>query len=525
MKLTVPFSYDIEYVVKRKRTVSTTTAFLTTDVEIAPAAGPVKLAFELGCPLLEEHGHNSHELPDRSVFYAPPGETVKTYRAEDAYWVEICEADEAPGLIANRAKMPRDPFSVFYGSDQDTFLLSLAHRKEAKSRLQIEMAHEEEGGLRRWDEDGKRGRSATELLIRRRATYDLREIDGKLCMRVSEPALGFFFHAGNEENANKSALEKGSYVIVEQSERETPAGFSLKWDLRPWNVRRWRIDELPAAVAFAESLTENGPRELKGSQVQFGHVDTSDCLFEGSKTLLEDAIEQLRKIVVERHLAQMNGAELSTILDLQHVFERDAGRLSPEYIELARQLLELIERDERSVVPPLRVRMAMRKGIGYGSHHFAGDRDVAAETAARNLRAALKAFDARPRDGRDWIDRALPCGVLAGKKDLDVIEVLTMRDGQRLIDAGCDRAVIPALTEASHGQIHVICMENAQAEVRPFAGVMIEEDGVYRLDRIIGPPGNLGRKLEAEYRDRFEAWAVHASQLFAEDQNLASLAL
>lgn len=530
MKLAVPFSYDIEYVVKRKRTVYTVTAFKTTELDIAPAAGPVKLAFEIGCSFLEDHGHGSQELPDRSVFYAPPGQTVTTYRAEDAYWVEICDADEAPAIIADRAKMERDPFAVFYGNGEHTFLLSLAHRKEAKTREQVEKAHEEEGGLRRWDEDGKRGRSATELLIRRRAAYDLREIDGKLCMRVSEPALGFLFHVGKNEEGTQAGkksqkrLETGSYVIAEQSVRTTPAGFCLKWDLRPWNVRRWRIDELPAAIAFAESLTEGGPRELKGVLVNFAHMDTSDCLFEGTKTLLEDAIEQFRKIVVERHLAQMDGTELSAILDLQHVFERDAGRLSPEYIRLARQLLDVFEQDRASAVP-WRVRMAMRKGDSYSSHHFGGDHDQSTEAAARNLRAALTAFEARPQDGRDWIDRALPCGALAGKKDLDVIEVLTLRDGQRLVDAGCGREVIDALKEASRGDVRVVCVEDAQAEVRPYAGVLIEEDGIYRLDRIIGPTGNLGRKLETEYRERFESFAVHASQLTAEDENLASLAI
>jgi hypothetical protein len=40
----------------------------------------------------------------------------------------------------------------------------------------------------------------------------------------------------------------------------------------------------------------------------------------------------------------MNGAELSIFLELQQIFDRDAGRLAPDYIETARRLLELMEK-------------------------------------------------------------------------------------------------------------------------------------------------------------------------------------
>lgn len=524
MKLAVPFSYSIDYTIKRKRIVWQTQGFATADLEVEPVHGPAKLAFELGCPLLE--GMNER----CSTFYAPPGETVRVYRAEDTYWVEICSAEAAPSLIADRGSMKRDPFAVLYRPGPNGVVLSLASRTEAKTREEIEAKHAKEGGLRKWDEDGRAGRSAVELLIRHRAKNDLREIDGRLCMRVSEPVLGFIYHfdqsatdtSREERPGSGNGLRTGTYLIVEQSTDDTPAGFTPIWTLQPSTHKHWRIDQLQAAMAVADACSNEG-EEVNRPLLTIGRLDTTDCLFEGSKPLLEQAIDRLRGILAERHIAEMDGAQLSIFLDLQHVYERDAGRLSPEYLGLARRLSETFEREFKTNIAH-HVRSAMRNGDGNTFHGFPGEIDRELAPARAFLREAIAVFGARPRDGREWVERALPCGVLAGQGNVDTIEVLTLLDGQRLIDAGCDREVLNALQSAARGETHVICIEDLDGAVRPYAGILVEDGGAWRLDRIIGPPG-LKLKGEADCRARFEAFTAHANEAAAENEVLISLAL
>ncbi|MDW4761776.1 hypothetical protein NQ353_28010, partial [Escherichia coli] len=75
------------------------------------------------------------------------------------------------------------------------------------------------------------------------------------------------------------------------------------------------------------------------------------------------------------------------------------------------------------------------------------------------------------------VERALSCGVLADPvSQRDITEVLTMRDGQRLVDAGCDRSVLEALKQAAAGEAHVICLEEPGGDMQPYAGVLVQDD-------------------------------------------------
>ncbi|MGY3581836.1 hypothetical protein ACVIGB_000093 [Bradyrhizobium sp. USDA 4341] len=514
LRLTVPFSYCIEYVVKRRRTVETETAYATTDVEIQAPRGPVTVAFELGCSLLGEEAHRT-ERRSRSAFYAPAGETVKTYRAEDAYWVEICESSDAPTLIADRRKMAKDPFNVLHLAGEKGYDLSVSSEKTS-TRQQIEEKYKKEGGLRRWDADASRGITATQLLIGHRALQDLREIDGKLCMRVSEPALGYVstYLSGNEASVGTAT----SHLIVDQSVRTTPSGFQLLWDLSPGNIHRWRVDETAAAIAFDMAVSSKGARCLADNSVYIGRLDLTECLFEGRIRILEDAINCVRKNLIDpRHLKGMNGAELSTILELQQLFDRDAGRLSPEYTQTARRLLDLMEKHVPAQAT-YDVNSSMGKWVSYETHRSLSD-------SIRYLRAAVDAFDARPQDGREWIDRALPCGALADPvTQCDTIEVLSMRDGQRLVDAGCDRSVLEALKQAAAGETRVIRIEKSNGKILPCAGVLVRDySGAWRLDRSIGRPGGNGAPQDSN--KLFESFVKHANALDNENEALLSLAI
>ena len=515
LRLKVPFSYAIEYVPKRKRTVYTTAAFATAELEVKPAKGPVKLAFQLGCSLKDDSEH----MKLRSVFHAPEGSTLNVYRAEDAYWVEVCGADQAPDLLADRRKMDKDPFDVLYQAGDRGFDLSLSRSKEAQTRAQVEKDHEKEGGLRRWDDDGTRGHRATENLMRRRAQYDLREIDGKLCMRVSEPALGY--HLKWNSSSGGSAGTYTTTLVVDQSRRQTPAGFHLFWDLKLNDMHRWHIGETVAAIAFDKAISDKSSKPIKNA-VTIGHMDVSDCVFEGRKVILESAINKIRKQAIER-VREMDGTQLSAVLELQHLFDRDAGRLSPDYIQAARRLLELMECHRRAEVTEA-VRWTMRNEQLYGSHFHSTEPSF--DQNLSYLKIALDAYDSRPRDGRDWIDQALPCGALAAPRAAgDVVEVLTRQDGHRLVDAGGDRAVVAALDAAAAGEARVICIEEAK-EVHPHAGVLVRDDfGGWRLDRTIAPPGAEGGLISKEYRSRFESFVQHANALATENEALLSLAI
>jgi hypothetical protein len=511
IKLTVPFNYQIEYVVKRKRTVESVTALSTTYLEIQAPRGPTRLAFELGCSVLGPEAHRTKHRC-RSAFYAPAGETVNVYRAENAYWAEICHSVDAPAQIADRCQMAKDPFNVLYQAGDNGFDLSLFPAEIEETRQKLEAKHQKDGGLRRWDDDASKGITATALLIHRRALHDLREIDGKLCMRVSEPALGYA--TSYESGAGTASSSASCYLIADQSVRTTPAGFQLHWDLSPGNIHRWRIDETAAAIDFDAALSETGSRALTQNSVTLGAMDLSECLFDGRARMLEDAINRVRNIILERRIPQtMNGAELSTFLELQQIFDRDAGRLSPDYVLTATRLLALMEKH---------VPAKVRNSIYYTHEHGL---QTSLPVGLRYLRTALEAFGARPQDGREWIDRALPCGVLADpSSNRDVIEVLTMRDGQRLVDAGCDRSLLEALQQAAVGEAHVLCIEESDGTMLPYAGVLVQSDrSAWRLSRTIGPPGSNASTVDAA--KAFESFAMHANALDAENEALLSLAI
>lgn len=238
--------------------------------------------------------------------------------------------------------------------------------------------------------------------------------------------------------------------------------------------------------------------------------------------MLEDAINRVRKAVLEQRLAQtMNGAELSIFLELQQIFDRDAGRLAPDYIETARRLLELMESHVPARVTE-HVRSSMRNAI-YFTHSHGLQASVPVEL--RYLSTALMAFDARPQDGREWVERALSCGVLADPvSQRDITEVLTMRDGQRLVDAGCDRSVLEALKQAAAGEAHVICLEEPGGDMQPYAGVLVQDDrAAWRLAQTIGAPG--AKASMADATNAFESFVRHANALDAENEALLSLAI
>jgi hypothetical protein len=157
----------------------------------------------------------------------------------------------------------------------------------------------------------------------------------------------------------------------------------------------------------------------------------------------------------------------------------------------------------------------MRNAI-YFTHSHGLQASVPVEL--RYLSTALMAFDARPQDGREWVERALSCGVLADPvSQRDITEVLTMRDGQRLVDAGCDRSVLEALKQAAAGEAHVICLEEPGGDMQPYAGVLVQDDrAAWRLAQTIGAPG--AKASMADATNAFESFVRHANALDAENE-------
>ncbi len=538
MILDVPFVYSVAYVPKGRRISQHTDAPASVGVDVASVEG--KLAFEIGCPFVERH----ENIPDRySPFHAAPGETVRVYRAQDAYWVEICGAGEAQARLAERHAMTRDPFAVHGIASAEALIENESpdpKRRKFRTREELEREHV---SLRSWDESG---RDRVAAMMMRRAAEDLREIDGRLCMRVSEPVLDAIHVSAPKPDGETSFRDArtwigdrlaapGRHVVVAQLSSSTPAGFTLQWDLGTLKDQRWRIDQLDAAVAFARADEEraHGPDDdargtavpprpedlLQPPAVTVAFADVSACKHEGLSSILRAEIDHLRSNLVQ-NAPSLDREMLTAALDLQHAFERDGGRLTPAVIAAARRALALHDEGHGKAERLDRIVLDV---LGVHSYDTYGRSISRLAPPMEALRLALSYWDTRDQAACEWTDRLLPVAVASGT-DYDVAEVATLQRGQDLVDVGCDPAVLAAVAAVPEGGVHVVAAETVEGKLLGFAALLRETSGGLEIDRIFAPRAPNPRKL-ADATARFEAFVAANLEAAAENDALMGMTL
>jgi hypothetical protein len=523
MHLDVPFVFHIGFVPKGKRTPQHTAARASVPVEIATTDGT--LAFEIGCPFV----HKSYKTPHVSPFHAPPGETVRVYRAEETYWTEICSAKDAQRQISDRRSMPRDPFDVMLKLGERNYAdagMSDIDEGSFKSRHELEKEHD---ALRSWDESG---RDRIAAVLHRRAAEDMRIIDGRLCMRVSEPVLDTVFHLEAPE-----AQADGYHLVIDQISPATPAGFTLKWTLPTQHAQRWRIDQTEAAVAFARAeealrygrdskvamkkgiaLAPDPAKLLQPPAITIAFADTSTCKHDGLSGILRRQIDHLRSALVQ-NAGALDREMLSVALDLQHAFERDGGRLTPALIELGRKAVDLHEAGH----VPVDLDYQSAKSVNLQSHSSYGEARASLPGQAEGFRLTLSFWDSRSPSRAEWIDRTLPAPVLPGT-DFDVVEMATLQHGQDLVDVGCDPAVLEAFAGAQDGTLHVIAAETVEGRLLGFAAVVCETAEGPVVERVFAPKAPNPEVLE-RVRERFDAFVAANIDAAAEHDALMGMSL
>lgn len=559
MKLDVPFIFQIAFIPKGKRNVETVPGRSSTPVEISEAPGV--LAFEIGCPHIEQVNYKSHG--NVSPFYAPPGETVRVYRAEDAYWVEICQAEDAQQQISSRHEMIRDPFNVMLRLSERNYANSgsdVPKDEEFKTRAELEKKHT---ALRSWDESG---RDRIAAVLQRRAVEDIRVIDGRLCMRVTEPVLDLVFHSTPKEvSAPKpkshrrfgrvvrrsydvdpepvsasppSGPADGYHLVIAEVSRETPSGFHATWAIAPLGERRWRIDQVEAAVSFIraeearQSAADNDARAIEsGTQISpdpdkllrdpeltIAFTDTSACKHEGLSAILRREIDQLRTWLIQS-IGGLDKEMVGVALDLQHAFERDGGRLTPDLIAKARAAADLHDAGHGTVKLPYDIAhtVQLRTVSEYGERI-----EGALPGRIDSLRFALSFWDRRNQADCEWTDRLLPVPVVAGT-DFDVVELSTLQRGQDLVDLGCDAAILEALSRIpKEDGLHVVAAETLEGKLLGFAAAIRLTGSELSIERIFAPTAPNPRTLE-QMRARFESFAAANLEAAAENDALMGM--
>lgn len=559
MNLNIPFVFDISFKPKGKRIVETSPARSSVPVEISEVSGV--LAFELGCPYVEKKNYRTRA--DVSPFHAPYGETVRVYRADDAYWVEICPSEDAQRQISSRHEMIRDPFDVMLKLSERNYADSgskLLDEEEFLSRSDLEKKHT---ALRSWDESD---RDRTASVLQRRAVEDVRIIDDRLCMRVSEPVLDLVFHSSpnvvpsprpkgrrywrstshsayNDVDPDSlptspSGPADGYHLVISQISRDTPSGFHLNWAISTSGTQRWRIDQADAAVSFirAEEALQNAvdndaraiesgaqmpldpDKLLRDPELTIGFSDTSACKHEGLTAILRQKIDQLR-ICLIHGIGGLDKEMLVAALDLQHAFERDGGRLTSDLIAKARAVIELHDAGHGAVRLSFDIAHAvqLRATTEYGERiDISGKID--------SLRFALSVWDRRDQAACEWTDRLLPVPVVPDI-EFDVAELATLQRGQDLVDLGCDPALLETLTLVpKEDGLHVVAAETLDGKLLGFAAAIRSTGSDLVIERIFSPPAPNPRTLEA-VRARFESFVGANLEASAETDALMGMTL
>lgn len=556
MNLEVPFIYNNYFVPKGKRLREGQHALATALVEIPETSGV--LAFELGCP----YQNKDHVSP----FHAQPGETVRAWRSEDAYWVEICGIDEAQGLIAKRGEMTRDPFAVHLQIEKSIIALHSMKeidKKEFPTRAELERKHT---SLRSWD-DSERDKMTA--ILQRRAFSDLRVIDERLCMRVSEPVLDVVFHSTPKVYEPKPRRPRrfrssswrsqflpkpgplaipepatdpvagpsdGYHLVIDQISARTPSGFSLDWALPTHKTQRWRIDETEAAVAFTRAQEElkfgadndeiaqasgtaippEADQLLQEPAIIVSFADTSTCKHEGLSAILLRDIDRLRGALVQ-HAGSLDRDLLAATLDLHHIFERDGGRLTGELIQRTREIVGLLE----SGSGPIALSYEMASIMRQHSHSAHGDLKIPPSLEA--VRLSLSFWDRRNQARCEWVERMLPAPVAAGT-DFDIVELPTLQRGQDLVDAGCDPAVLDAVSLVPDENIHVVAAEMLGGKLLGFAASVRETADGLQIERVFSPQSPNPALLD-RMKGRFEAFVAANAEVAAEHDALMGMTI
>lgn len=540
MKVEVPFTYSIQYVPNRKRSVQSVFGRGSVGVRIRKVVGPADLAFEVGTVFRDHAQHSPFECRD--------GNPVKVYAAEDAFWVEICGAEEAADLISKRSTFVRDPFNVTLGDGERSrcYLGMAGDRDEPdKTRAELEKEH---GGLRRWDESNHDWMAT---LIQRRASEDLRMIEGSLCMRVTEPCLAFHRHfpfeygsngqVEHERNDPRNLDPKACYLIVDQVRNITPAGFRLNDTVPAGTVERFRIDAKDAALAYGrmELLAEAKEKTASARRVGgafegaaiaaeplidaavIGKISPHLCAFDGEADLLLDRIEALDRVLRE-DLAKLDARMLPPALDLRLALERDGRRLTPDTLTAARRL-----RDEAGQGPIWMRRVGLPHGTlsdnGYAHCYGQRDADVAFAGALAKFDLALGIWERRSRTEREWLDQGLAVSVVRSE-EADVVEVLTADHVRRIVEAGCDPALAASFAEASRGEVHVLSVESPDGIPTGFAATVRVTDGAASIERVFGPELASPKAREAAERG-FVRFAAETTAHIRENSALEAFAL
>lgn len=561
MKIDVPYVFQIAFVPKGLRNPKHVPAHASTPVEVAETPGT--LAFEIGCPYAERNVMGKVE--NVSPFHAPRGETVRVYRAEDAYWVEICAAEEAQRNISARHAMLKDPFDVILRLSERNWADSgsrIPADKEFRSRAELEREHT---ALRSWDESA---RDRTAAVLQRRAAEDLRIIDGRLCMRVSEPVLDVVWHStpkpppppkpkshGRSRRGWRSYEREpelppapppqgdgpadGFHLVVTELTDRTPAGFHPVWSLRARGGHRFRIDQTEAAVAFiradearrlaaenaARAAEEEPPllpdpsKRLHDPELTVAFADTSTCKHEGLSAILEREIDHLRECLIE-NAGALDKEMLTAALDLQHAFERDGGRPTPDLIAKARAVADLHESGHGTIdLPP-----DVAHTVGLRSSSLYGDLSAGALPGrVDGFRFALAFWDRRDQAACEWTDRLLPVPVTPGT-DFDVVELATLQRGQDLVDMGCDPAVLEAVARVPHGDLHVVAAETLDRKLLGFAAAIRGSGADLTIERVFSPSAPNPRTLE-QMKARFESFVTANLDATAENDALMGMTL
>jgi hypothetical protein len=171
VKFAIPYTYPVQYVVHRRRTVQTAIVTSTVVVEIEEVFVPEGPAFVLGHDGVLDESTNWRRFP------LIEGKPAKAWRVDRQLMVQYCSVDS---FVARVSSSDDNPFDVT-ASGVSAIPIPSQERNLITSYEEVSRGTV----LRSWEDDAGVGKAER---ISMRAT-EMRIIDGYVCAPVSEPVL------------------------------------------------------------------------------------------------------------------------------------------------------------------------------------------------------------------------------------------------------------------------------------------------------------------------------------------------
>lgn len=474
MRVTAPYTYTASYIPFRARNPVRSHLASSVEIEIREMEkDQLKLAFVAGDRFdpRSEDGYTTRDRPFSLIDGRPPN----IYELDGRLYAELFPAAELAEILEQGIRNPRNPFSV-RGPDTDNNDTLAFVGEHSVTRAEI---NDQYPRIRLWNDD----RAAKARRLEARAE-ELIIVDGVVCAPKPEPCYAV---AVDDEAVR--------IVLTDVPDQKVSAFENCLSDWSWRQDRLWRIDRKDAALAQAQTLADAaGVPVIDETSVEF--VAPEAVTFCDDGTAIRDAAHRALT-EIEASLTQLDTAAGLAWYELRDALDESGGRLSPGVVNAMDMIGFLVRQEDAADVqrralpsfyygsPSIKGRYGAYKNRPYESGRH--DRTDPIEEMKSAVTEALRRWDERPSDGREWVHHAMKLHSSADAAGT-VHEVLTLQEARNLSrDLGVD--LDPWAQAASQGDGHLLTVTMKD---RPVVAALCEH----------GPAGDLIVKQAAGVNGR-----------------------